>query len=392
MPKKSTPPAASTRQTLFGEEEIAAPAPSKGGRHAAASQDLETSPAAAVLPPDLGPDATAEEWAALCAAAQRLRAATPWERAYEDQCFAVENPETGDFGVVSLMGRQGEHLALALYLGAEGFNGFRAMHELESELIDPAMVFETPQLQVSFEDREGLNPRDREILKKAGLKPRGAQAWPRFREYRAGWADWHPSGAQVRFLGVAINATLSLGARLRQLKGRSHAKGGWAGSLLLLRRTADGWAEDAVTVPRAAEINIPVPLDEVALARLRALPLKGEVEADLLLLPTPILNLARPYYPYMLLLCDAHSRLGMGMEMLSPPELGGMEALLAATAPVLLKQLTAQNLRPRKLFARSGRAARLFAPLAQALGSALVESDELPVVDEMREIVFMRMM
>jgi len=37
-----------------------------------------------------------------------------------------------------------------------------------------------------FEDRDGLDKQDREVIKKLGLKFRGAHAWPMFCSYRPG--------------------------------------------------------------------------------------------------------------------------------------------------------------------------------------------------------------
>ena len=44
-------------------------------------------------------------------------------------------------------------------------------------------VLEIPQLQASFEDRGHLQKEDRDVIKKLGLKFRGANSWPMFRNY-----------------------------------------------------------------------------------------------------------------------------------------------------------------------------------------------------------------
>lgn len=95
------------------------------------------------------------EWRRLYAVAGQAKALAPWEWMLEDDIFGVRNPETGELGFVSIMGNLGEHLAVAVYLGAEALYRFWEIQEA-GEMIAPQFMFETAQLQASFEDREHL--------------------------------------------------------------------------------------------------------------------------------------------------------------------------------------------------------------------------------------------
>ena len=49
-----------------------------------------------------------------------------WKRLYEEELFAVKLPIKGNpIGYCCVMGRNGEHMALAVYIGAEGFTSYR---------------------------------------------------------------------------------------------------------------------------------------------------------------------------------------------------------------------------------------------------------------------------
>jgi hypothetical protein len=95
------------------------------------------------------------------------------------------------------MGALGEHLSVAVYLGTEALFSF---WNLDPDNMDtmPEQLLLIPQLQLSFEDRDQLEPKDRATIKELGLKFRGRQAWPMFRSFRPGYFPWHLDAAEVR--------------------------------------------------------------------------------------------------------------------------------------------------------------------------------------------------
>lgn len=118
---------------------------------------------------------TLDEWRRLYDAFAAIKELAPWEFMEEDEIFALENPENGDVGFVSVMGSLGEHFAVAVYLGVEALYRFWAMQEMGPAL-RPEFLLETPQLQASFEDREELEQEDRAVIKDLGRKYRGRGA------------------------------------------------------------------------------------------------------------------------------------------------------------------------------------------------------------------------
>src|SRR5947209_235334 len=92
---------------------------------------------------------TLEAWRQLYELAGKLKELAPWEWMDESEIFGVESPEDGEIGFVSVMGARGEHLAIGIYLGAEGLYGFWDFQN-EGHEKEPLALFDIPQLQASF--------------------------------------------------------------------------------------------------------------------------------------------------------------------------------------------------------------------------------------------------
>src|SRR5919199_91997 len=153
--------------------------------------------------------------ARLYASAVRVKALAPWEWMTEADVFGVQNPETDELGFVSVMGMLGEHYAVSLYLGSKGLYEFWVFEEI-GHLASPEGLLEIPQLQASFENRNELHNKDREVIKELGLKFRGRHAWPMFRSYRPGFAPWFVEAEEARFLTYALDQLLDVAPRFRE--------------------------------------------------------------------------------------------------------------------------------------------------------------------------------
>ena len=158
---------------------------------------------------------TPEEWRKLYEAVIRIKEIAPWEWMTETDVFGVQNPETDELGFVTVMGLLGEHYAVAVYLGSEGLYGFWALQDT-SPLGSPERLLEIPQLQASFEDRNELENKDREIIKATGLNFRGRKAWPMFRSLRPGFLPWFIEAEEARFLAHALEQVPAVASRFRE--------------------------------------------------------------------------------------------------------------------------------------------------------------------------------
>ena len=158
---------------------------------------------------------TMDEWKKLYALMAQVEELAPWRWMDEDDIFGIQMPETGELGFVSVMGTLGEHFAVAAYLGARGLSGFWKMHELGPRLT-PEFILQVPQLQASFEDREQITAEDSDVIKKLGLKFRGARAWPQFRSYRSGCLPWYVGKAEGEMLICALEQLIEIAPRFKE--------------------------------------------------------------------------------------------------------------------------------------------------------------------------------
>jgi hypothetical protein len=264
------------------------------------------------------------EWRKLYELAAQIKKLAPWEFLAEDTLIGVEDPETGRLGAVSIMGMNGEHYALHIYLGEEGFWGFWNIQEITTlnPLIVNDQLLQIPQLQLSFEDRDFLEKEDRDLVKGLGLKFRGRNAWPMFRHLEPGYAPWFVEPKDLPFFTIILEQTLQvLNEYEDKLEELDHEELEY-----LLVRTAKKRGEKLVwkgewrKIPELEGVTVEVlaPIDEVV-KQFKALPASYEkVEIEMLLIPTPILDKTitpRPFYPYLLLVVDQKSGQILGQHM-----------------------------------------------------------------------------
>ena len=333
-------------------------------------------------------EATLEDWRDLYAAMGKIIEAAPWKFMSEDMIFGVQNPETSEIGFVSVMGMLGEHLALAVYIGAEGLYNFWGVHEQE---VEPELILETPQFQASLEDRNTLDKKDRDLIKKLGLKFRGRQAWPMFRSYRPGFAPWFLTGPEVRFLTHALTQAADV---VQQLDDNPELLNPLDDFTYLIRipTVQDEklvWSNRLMEVPPPEPHSIAMPMDMEALAAVQELPLSNSrLEIDFFLMPTPIQENRneRPFFPYNLLVVERTEGFILGTQVLSPAT--SLEEMLGGVAVELVYILQNAAMRPRAIYVHSPRLHGLLEPVCIELDIDLVLQPYLPMLGEAKETLF----
>ncbi|MCD4765277.1 MAG: hypothetical protein K8R34_02070, partial [Methanosarcinales archaeon] len=164
---------------------------------------------------NIDPSPSLQEYKALYEAALEFKELAPWNWMHETDIFGVKDPVSGEIGYCCIRGGAGEHYALGLYLGSEGLYGLSRILSGEfSEFKDEALFIQNC-LMASFEDRKSLQKQDLQQIKALGLKFRGRNAWPLFRNYMPGFFPWYLKSDEVRFLTVALKQAMDVSLRFK---------------------------------------------------------------------------------------------------------------------------------------------------------------------------------
>lgn len=323
-----------------------------------------------------------EQWKKLYDLMAQFEQLAPWDWMAEDDIFGFEMPGTGELGFISVMGSLGEHYALAIYEGAKGLGGFWHMQELGPNLT-PEFILTVPQLQASFEDREEITKEDREVIKQLGLKFRGAKAWPQFRSFRPGCLPWYIEKAEAEMLICGLEQLLDVAPRFQEAPDIFAPTDD--DDDYLVRAIEDGvWKDTIRRIEGSQETNLNFKINMQALNALKqSMPGQHTLEVDLFMMNNPIQEhrKGRPYFPYMLLICDQKSRMILGTELLQPlPDLKTMWEKV----PGLIVTTLAGRIAPKEFVARDGFALTVVEILAKELGCKVKKSARLPAIDSVR--------
>ncbi len=335
---------------------------------------------------------TLDEWRRLYQAAIHVKEIAPWKWMTETDVFGVQNPETDEIGFVSVMGALGEHLSLALYLGPEGLYSFWGFQQI-ADSAPPEAVLGMLHLQASFEDRNTLSKKDRDVIKELGFKFRGRQAWPMFRSYRPGFFPWYLEAAEARFLAHALEQAVDVALRFKEDPAMLDTTDD-DGYLVRVPREKEGalvWEDrfEIVSPPDPEPISIAMDLD--VLEEVSQLPRsRHTLEMDFFMVPMQVSEErgARPYFPHMLLVVESDSGMVLGSELLSPES--GLEAMWGEVPVTVVHQLARIGVVPYQIKVRSSLLAQLLDTLVEDLGFEIKATRNLRSLDHAKEFLLER--
>jgi|GEM_PF-607569 len=338
-------------------------------------------PAAAPDTDDAQP--TMVEWRKLYTSAAAFKEIEPWIWMWDKDLFGVQNPEDGQVGYCCVMGALGQHLALAVYRGADGYASWRRIQtEGRKKKVDSELFFIQDCLMASWGDRGGLEHSDLQVIKDLGLKFRGTLAWPLFRSHLPGYFPWRLTGKEARFLTCALEQARDVALRLEKDPKLLVPKG----DTILVRVSSDGkeglhwedqWLppEPAPPPPLADE-----PLDEVRLKQIakKCEKVDGVWQVDRFHMPTPVSDKSRPFFPVLFLAVDPAFGLVVGQGMNHPND--GLCVLRGH----LLDAMETTGAIPRELYIRRTELLEPLRPIAECLGLVIRLTKGLKELDSVR--------
>src|SRR5262249_52517149 len=154
---------------------------------------------------------------------------------------------------------------------------------------------------------------------KLGLKFRGANSWPMFRNYAPGLFPWFLTSSEARFLTIALEQLLDVAPRFRN--DENILSGNGDGEFLVRVPSVENarlvWEDKIMRAPKPGEEKAePAPMDPQLLESLKQLPdVTNVIEIEALMMPMPAREKKeRPFFPYLLTLADAKSGVILGMD------------------------------------------------------------------------------
>lgn len=263
-----------------------------------------------------------EEWRALFAAAAEFKQLEPWRLVKETDIFGVANRQSGEIGYCCIMGELGEVFGMAVYRGTAGLQGYENIRTGKIKPGGSEILFCQDCLLVSFDDREDLEESDRRLIRDLGLKFRGRNSWPMFRDYKPGYFPWTLDRDGVLWMMDALQQAREVCSRVS--RGDVVLKPPKKGLCLVRLPVAAGgivvwrdeWREPAPVVETAPA---QAPLDELRLRKIRQAAQQTQVawEVDFFNVPVPVFNEVRPYFPYAMAIVNSDSGLILAMHLAS---------------------------------------------------------------------------
>lgn len=330
---------------------------------------------------------TDEQWRLLYDAANRLKAAAPWDFMRNDDIFGVKNPADGEIAYCVVLGSGDEVYALVAYLGTDGLG---VLHDiLDGELVpgDYELIYRQACLMASFDDRDMLSPEELAQIKKLGLRYRGRSSWPHFVNYATGKLPWFFSQADAVFMTQVIDQALIVAERFRQTP--TLVATAQDDTYLVRTMNPDGeWRDEWLTPKPPARIEErPVALDELRIERIRknAEPKDLRWEADVFYCPIVLEDRERPYHPRMAMIADSDSGFVMQPDFLNPdiPE-------TQAFVDFVLNTIEQTKFCPTGMILADEVLLRALIPVGLRMGFRveLVDPDDLEAIDEARLDLF----
>jgi hypothetical protein len=340
--------------------------------------------------PESPPPLPEETWSVLYDLAARVRALEPWSWMQESDVFLVNDPDSGEPLMVSVMGALGEHHAVAVYPGAGSIQGIVEVMHGPQEMNDRSfdILMSLHQLQVQFGLKSDMLPNEKPVAKSLGIQARGRYAWPVFRSMSPGWSPWTPAPWQARQLIIALEQLLGVAPRCQQ--DRSLLEPGPLGNNHLIReRSPDGagptaWRDRRGPLPvlddRVKPVNPPAELTEaVRQLHQNALTLEVDVFPTLTRIGK---RGERPTLPFMMLVVESARGFVEGFELLRVHE--QVEELRPMASEVLLGILQRTQYRPMRVRTRTPWVMESLHETCKRLDIRLEQVGHLPALTDAR--------
>lgn len=316
-----------------------------------------------------------------------------WKKLWDSDMFAVKL-SNGEIGYISIMGAAGEHFALGLYIGDDGFNSYRKIAESDEFGLSDCELGETDLcqdcLQCSFEDRQWLSEDEYEEVKayarENSIRLTGKNSYPKFTKYKPDCYPWFlQTKEEQELLCQALSAAIEVSKLLDEDKIAIEEIDfdDDAYTMPLLELKGEKYTLSNVKIPDEKAVEYPEPqLDEVTLARLKKVKKQDIWECRLVRLPEPVQSAPdeMPKLPVMLIVGESKSGI-----VIPPIPVVDYEENAAEMLNMFADSLLEGNICPKEIQVCDERTYDFVRQFCKDLKIKLAFVDDLPVADEIAE-------
>jgi hypothetical protein len=330
---------------------------------------------------------TLQEWRDLYQATIEFKKIECWNWLSDTDLFGVQNPANGITGYCCIMGELKETLGLVVYLGTEGLTGYLKIQSEENSQDPIDFLLLQRCLTVTFEGRKYLREPDLKIVKSLGLKFRGQQDWPLFRNYQPGYLPWYLNGEEVLYLTALIPQVMEVALRIKEKTDllTSSRKNGYL--VRIPERVGEtlGWKEEWLEPSPVKKTGQDVPsVDELHLQRIKrnASRRQGVWEIDQFYSPSVVNEGERPYFPYVFLWVDHDTGLVLNVRV------AGLSNYQADFQDQLMGLLEKLKFIPNEIWFGNEEPLKISEPIASTLGIKLTRVNRLPALEKAKKHLF----
>ena len=327
-------------------------------------------------------------------AAFRYKKAGIWKKLWDNEVFAIKLT-SGETGYISIMGRDGSYCALGLYIGEDGFQGYRAIANINGftgdTFLDHELLLQQNSLQMVLENKEFLLPEEldevRSYAKRNDIRLSGKNAFPQFIKYEPKYHPWKvQSKEDQQALLEALEAAILLADLLRTAKPKELGIISIAPDTkeVPLFEVKEGQLQRVGMAPLPGDkpdIYEYVPaINEVAMASVKKLPRKGIWESELVRMTEPVQNHSyeTPYYPLLLLVVESKSYYLLPIPMVMHAEKNPQDMLQA-----FADSWKNQNMYPKEIRCRDERTYAVLKDFCEKTNVKIsIYEDEMPALDD----------
>ena len=327
-----------------------------------------------------------------------------WQLIREQQVFAVRLPD-GQIGYCLIMGQNGEHMALSLHIGAEGFSSYRRLNGMDQGPITYEEMLQQDCIQCSIEKRDQLSPEElnelRSYCEDRGIPFRAPfPQFARYKRYCVPWtitddSDWNAIHTVLTIVAKIIETIekrqfASLAPRMiyADTEDEYYLDGSRGTVTIPLYSIEDGELKaEQIPLPAYVEPQIapPTSFNEVSLRKLMKMQRSGVLQCEIIRGPEPVQG-EPPYLPALLMTVVQENGL-----VLTPVMSKGVDYDPNEMMDGLLGSLVSAKFYPDAIMARTGETLTILEPFCKKAKIKLVKSNELDELDDVIDAMMERM-